>query len=133
MYHMYLGDSENRSYLDQAIQARAEAQGRVAYLAIVGIEAAAVFIGRAAMAGLRGATRRYRQWNDRRVTIRELSKLDDRMLRDVGVDPYSLELLATELTQASRQPSSVGSLVEPGPTVPLLSLDLDCPGLKHAA
>ena len=75
----------NQSYLDRAIQERAEAQARVAYLLIVGIEAVAKLAVRALRAGAGRLARGYRQWQRRRLTIRELSRLDERMLRDIGI------------------------------------------------
>jgi uncharacterized protein YjiS (DUF1127 family) len=107
---------------------------RAAYLVVVGVEAAAVFIGRNLWRGLRAVARAYAGWRSRRLTIQALSRLDDRMLRDVGIDPGSIEAVATELTQRRRRPQPARTswpvLVPP---VPLLRLDLDCPDLKHAA
>ena len=135
MNSLYQGNPETRSYLDRAIQERAEVQARAAYLAIVGLESAATFIGRAAVTALRRLVRGYRRGRSRRLTIQALSKLDDRMLRDVGIDPGSIEHVAAALAESPSRPRSgqVAIRPYPAPALPLLRLDLDCPELKHAA
>jgi uncharacterized protein YjiS (DUF1127 family) len=40
--------------------------------------------------GLTGLARRLRHWRDRNAALRELSHLDDRTLRDIGIEPYEL-------------------------------------------
>jgi hypothetical protein len=56
------------------------------------------------------------------------------MLRDIGIDPGSIDAVAAELIERPRrlQPARTSWPVL-GPPVPLLRLDLDCPDLKHAA
>lgn len=134
MLHGYLIHPEYAAYVGRAHQDRAEAMSRAAYFAVVGVEAAAAFLGHGLWRGLRAAARAYATWRSRRLTIRALAKLDDRMLRDIGVDPGSIEALATELSERPRrpQPARVAWPVLV-PPVPLLRLDLDCPDLKHAA
>ena len=135
MVHWYLINPDYVAYADRAHQDRADAMSRAAYLAVVGFEAAAVFLGRGLWRGLRAAARTYTDWRSRRLTIQALSKLDDRMLRDIGVDPGSIEAIATELVELPRQRPLPVAALRPilAPAAPLLRLDLDCPDFKHAA
>lgn len=122
-------------YLERSLQERVEAQSRAAYLAVVGIESAASFIGHAVTAGLRRAARNYRRARSRRLTIQALSRLDDRLLRDVGIQPGSIELLAAEMAElpSRRRSETAAARNDLAPALPLLRLDLGCPELKHAA
>lgn len=135
MFDLSPSHPEDRLALDRALPGRAEAQARAAYLAIVGLESAATFIGRAAITALHRLVRGYRRARSRRLTIQALSKLDDRMLRDVGIDPGSLEHVAAALAESPSRPQSGQVAIRPylTPALPLLRLDLDCPDLKHAA
>lgn len=134
MLHGYLIDPDYSAHAERAHQDRAEAMSRAAYLVVVGFEAAAVFIGRSLWRRLRAVADTYTGWRSRRLTIQALSRLDDRMLRDVGIDPGSIHAVAAELTERPRRPQPAWTswpvLVPP---VPLLRLDLDCPDFKHAA
>ena len=134
MLHGHLIHPEYSAYVGRAHQDRTEAMSRAAYHVVVGVEAAATFLGRNLWRGLRAAARAYAGWRSRRLTIQALSRLDDRMLRDVGIDPGSIEAVAAELAERPRrlQPARTSWPVLV-PPVPLLRLDLDCPDLKHAA
>jgi len=72
---------EFQPYIEQAQAARAEAVERVGYLAIAGagrLVGTAIGATRAALGAL-GA------WRDRRAAVREILRLDDRMLQDIGL------------------------------------------------
>lgn len=133
MHQMSLSHPAYQPYLERSLQDRAEAQGRAAYLAIVGIESAAAFIGRAAMAGLRRVAGGYRRARLRRRTIQALSKLDDRSLRDIGIYPGDIERIATEMTEPPARPDVHKAETLPDPAPPRLRLDHGCPELMHAA
>lgn len=122
-------------YLERSLQDRIEAQSRAAYLAVVGIESVATYVARAVTAGLRRATRGYRRARSRRRTIQALSRLDDRLLRDVGILPGNIEMLAAEMAELPSRRRSEAAAIRSGlaPALPLLRLDLGCPELKHAA
>jgi len=122
-------------YVDRAQRERAEAMSRVGYLTVVGIEHAARPLGRLIRAGLRSAREHYARWNERRHTIRALSRLDERLLRDIGVDPNSLELVVDELVAKPRtgEPLPPSGSPARAPAAPVLRLDSDCPDLRHAA
>ena len=122
-------------YITRAQDERAVALSRAGYQAVIAVEGAAGLLWRATRAGLRRAVDGYTRWNSRRLTVQALSRLDDRMLRDIGVDPGSLEALAGELAERPRRhepPKSV-SRAHLTPALPVLRLSLDCPDLKHAA
>lgn len=131
-YLIHPGDA---GHLGGANRYGGEAMSRVGYLVIAGIDTAAALLWRRMLSSLRAAARRYARWNDRRLTVRALSQLDERMLRDVGVDPRSLHLVAAELTALPSRRPSPKAVIQPElvPAPPLLRLDLDCPELKHAA
>lgn len=139
MHHWYLVHPEYRSYLDQALRGRVEAQGRAVYLAILGVEAVAGFLARGLRRGARAIARGLRravcalaQWQRRRQTVRALSRLDARMLRDVGIYPGDIEWVAAELAH-DRTPGSADRPPTRPPLVPRLRLDLECPEMRFAA
>lgn len=68
-----------------AHQARSEAMGRFAYLAVDAIGRAGSAAVRAVAAGLRAATAGTVRWRERRAAVRILGRLDDRLLRDIGL------------------------------------------------
>jgi uncharacterized protein YjiS (DUF1127 family) len=133
MYHLPLSHPAYQPYLERSLQDRTEAQSRAAYLAIVGVESVAAFIGRTAVAGLRRAAGGYRRARSRRRTIQALSKLDDRLLRDIGIYPGDIEQLATEMTESPSRPYVQKAETFPDLAPPRLRLDLGCPEMKHAA
>lgn len=135
MVHWYLINPDYAAHADRAHRDRADAMSRAAYFVVVGFEAAVVSLGRGLWRGLRAVVGAYAGWRSRRLTIQALSRLDDRMLRDVGIDPGSIEAVAAELVNQPRRWSLPVSQLRPtlAPVVPLLRLDLDCPDLKHAA
>ena len=50
--------------------------------------------------------RRLRHWRARRVAIRQLSKLDDRLLRDIGIDRSQLPIVVGGLLRESERPAA---------------------------
>lgn len=135
MYQFHSESPEDRAYFDRAVQDRVEAQARVAYLLLVGVDAVAAFIGRAVVSGPRRIVRGYGAWRRRRRTAQELSRLDDRMLRDIGILPGSIDEIAAELAYdtGAVPASQVADRLAAAATPPRLQLDVDCPNLKHAA
>lgn len=78
------------SYIDQAHQQRAETMARAGYLAVTGLGAAVQCIINAGARTLRGVLRAAAEWHARRVALRALQRLDDRLLRDVGLTRFGL-------------------------------------------
>ena len=70
-----------QSYVDQAHEARGQAMARVGYLTV----AAAGRLGGAAIGATRAALGALAAWRDRRAAVREILRLDDRMLQDIGL------------------------------------------------
>lgn len=136
MYEWYPSHPEFQPYLARAHQERAEAMSRVAYLVVVGVDRLVGQAARAPVAGLRRIARGYDLWQRRRHTVQALSRLDARMLRDIGIDsPGAIDAIAAELgrdAEPAAEPAAVPRPV-PATALPRLQLDLDCPDLKHAA
>jgi uncharacterized protein YjiS (DUF1127 family) len=131
MYEWYPSHPVYQAYLTRAHLERSEALSRAAYLTVVGADWLTSRTARALAAGLRRVARAYGAWSRRRLTIRALSRLDERMLRDIGIDaPGTIEAIATELVQGkpAAEPRPAPRLVPVQPR-----LVLDCPDLKHAA
>lgn len=123
-----MNEHAHPSYLDRAIQDRAEAQARVAELLIVGGSAAANLAGRALVSAGGRVARAYRLWRRRRKTRLELSRLDDHLLRDIGIAPDEIDAIAWRLTEEEEAPTRA-----PKATTREPRLVLDCPNLRHAA
>lgn len=131
MYHWYLVNPEYQGALDRAHQERTQAMSRAAYLAVVGAEWAVRRIARAATAAARTLAAGYGRWQSRRRTIKALSRLDARMLRDIGIDPADINSVADALIGRT---APIERPVAPDrPATPALRLDLDCPGIRLAA
>jgi len=68
-------------YVEQAHAARAEAMARVGHLAVAAVGRAVGAVALPAQAALAGLA----AWRNRRAALREILRLDDRMLRDIGL------------------------------------------------
>jgi uncharacterized protein YjiS (DUF1127 family) len=66
-----------------------------------------------------GALRRLRTWRKRHLTIRELERLDDHLLADIGLDRGRIRFVVDGLTEVSARPAR-----EPVPVA--LERCLDC-------
>lgn len=133
MFHSYLTHSEYRTVLDQTPQDRAELISRAGYVAVVGIEDAATSVYRHAASGLHRLGAALDRWQRRRQTIGALSRLDPRLLRDVGIDPHrfasdGIDAVAESLAATGGELSeATWPVARSHPDVPVLRLDLDCP------
>lgn len=58
-----------------------------------------------------------RRWRARRATIRQLSRLDDHLLKDIGIDRWQVECVARKLAE-SKPASGAWSRRGPGPARP---------------
>lgn len=134
MYDLRLGYPGSPSYLNSSLEARVEGQARTVYLLIVAADAAVSFIGRRAAAALRRLASGYTTWQRRRRTAQELSRLDPRMLRDIGVLPGEIEQIAAGLAAArDRESIAPADRRDSAFTPSLPAHEFDCPDLKHAA
>jgi uncharacterized protein YjiS (DUF1127 family) len=70
---------------------RAEALARAAYLAIAGADRAVRGAFAAVGAGLSSLAWHWQQYSERRATYLALSKLDDRLLKDIGLTRADVE------------------------------------------
>lgn len=135
MYDLRLGYPGSPSYLNSSLDARAEGQSRTVYLLVVAADAAVRVIGRAAAAALRRTVTSYVTWRRRRRTAQELSRLDPRMLRDIGVLPGEIDEIAASLT-ATRSPAAEAEPAARREDVLMPSLPahaFDCAHAKRAA
>lgn len=131
MYHWHLIHPEYQAALSRAHQQRTEAMSRAAYLSVVGVEWTVRWLARAAATATRRAVAAHARWQSRRRTVRALSRLDERMLRDVGIDPGGIESVAAELARRGAAPVYPAATLRP--VVTRLRLDLECPELRLAA
>jgi uncharacterized protein YjiS (DUF1127 family) len=102
--------NEFQHYVAQAHEARAEAMARSGYLAVAALGRAvqAVGVGTSALTG--GTLRALADWRRRQAAAHELSRLDDRMLRDIGITRADIWAVA-DGTLRSR--TEVPEIVEP--------------------
>ncbi len=133
MFHSYLTHPEYRTVLDNAAQDRAELISRAGYIAVVGVENAVASVYRQAAAGLHRLGAALDRWQRRRQTIGALSRLDPRLLRDVGIDPQlfaidGIDAVAESLVATGAELSeATWPVARSHPEMPVLRLDLDCP------
>jgi len=74
-----------RYYVEQAHEARAEAMTRTGYLAVTAVGRGARAVAAAATTIAGPALQSVAAWRQRRRAVHALSRLDDRMLRDIGI------------------------------------------------
>jgi|GEM_PF-4036354 len=51
---------------------------------------------------------RFKSWNDRRVTIKRLSALNDHILRDIGLERRDIYRVANELVESTDRQAGPG-------------------------
>ncbi|MGH6932318.1 MAG: DUF1127 domain-containing protein [Dongiaceae bacterium] len=85
MSAFFLIDPRFEPYRARAGQARAETLSRLAYLAVDRGDSATRALYRAVSSLARTIAARFDLWRERRVALQALSRLDDRMLRDIGL------------------------------------------------
>jgi len=73
--------TDYQHYIEQAQEARAEAMARVGYLAATAIGRVLGAAARAPQAAFEALA----AWRGRRTAIQEILRLDDRLLRDIGL------------------------------------------------
>jgi uncharacterized protein YjiS (DUF1127 family) len=117
MWPQYISNPEFVEYREHALRARNEAMARAGYLAIVGL--ARLQAGTARLVGrwLAQSAAGLRAWRERRVALRALQGLDDRMLRDIGLTRADL------LDFARRRPLPAGAGEAPRPAAVVVTLD----------
>jgi uncharacterized protein YjiS (DUF1127 family) len=91
---------------------RAEALSRFGYLAIAGADRAIRDTLSAVGTGISSLASRWNDFSDRRATYLALSKLDDRLLKDIGLtradvegDPADLRVRGPEAAEAAVAPA----------------------------
>jgi uncharacterized protein YjiS (DUF1127 family) len=85
MTYSNLTEPDFLAHYFQARQARSEALSRASYRAVVAIDGALRLASGAVRGGFAWAFARYRAWREVRRLQQALLKLDDRLLRDIGL------------------------------------------------
>ncbi|HEY7689520.1 MAG TPA: DUF1127 domain-containing protein [Dongiaceae bacterium] len=86
-----------RHHVETAQQDRAEALARFGFLVIAGADRAVRSAATAVTHGVGSLVGRWQQYQTRRATSRELAKLDDRLLRDIGLSRGDIDRLPDDL------------------------------------
>jgi len=101
LHILYLAGLDHVHRTDPPTIARYEARARVERAH--GVHDAFAALRSPIATALRAGLRRYRRWRLARATIGELERLDDRMLRDIGVSRSRIRGLAWSIAeQATR-------------------------------
>lgn len=125
MSYGFLSDTRiTNLWLGTAGPPRAEATSRVAYLLVEAVAAGAGWAARGVAAGLRALARRFNRRHVRVRTIRELQRLDDAVLRDIGIERAAIPevvdgILRPQAPEASRPLRSPRRAPRPRIAVPL--------------
>ena len=101
MYHWILSHPDLAPHLNQARDSRAEALSAGSYQAIKATGAALD----ALVAGVTRLAGGYRAWRSRQAAIASLRRLDNRLLRDIGIDRSEIVsvVLAVEAQQEAAE------------------------------
>ncbi len=100
-------------YVATAHNERAETLTRFGYLAIAGADRAVRRVLAPVGAALGSLVSRWHDFSERRATYLALSKLDDRMLKDIGLTRADIEGGAAELLV--RGPEAAEAAIAPAP------------------
>ena len=100
MYLWLLSNPEITHELVVGRGQRAEAMSRAAYGAITGIDDLVARAAGTALAGLRAVSAALGRRRRRRRAIAELGVLNDRMLKDIGIDRSEIASAVSESMQA---------------------------------
>src|SRR5215475_14478989 len=91
MWPHYISNPEFVAYRDRAVRDRDVAVVRAGYLTIVGFARLQAQAARLVLGRLEKAIDSYRAWRDRHAALRELRRLDDRLLQDIGLSRADLD------------------------------------------
>jgi uncharacterized protein YjiS (DUF1127 family) len=100
-------------YVAAAHNDRAEALTRFGYLAIAGADRAVRQVLTPVGAAVSSLVSRWNDFSERRATYLALSKLDDRMLKDIGLTRADIEVGSADLLV--RGPEAAEAVVAPAP------------------
>jgi len=89
----------HHDYAKAAQDARAEALTRAGFLVIASADSALRRTADALSRGAAGLIKGWQQYQERRATYQALSKLDDRLLRDIGLTRADIEGSAGDLSE----------------------------------
>lgn len=106
-------------YVATAHNDRAEALSRFGYLAIAGADRAIRNALSAVGSGVSSLISRWNDFSERRATYLALSKLDDRMLKDIGLTRADVEIAPAKLVVSEPELEAAGLAPSPRPTATL--------------
>ena len=106
MYLWFMSNPDLTYRLIAGREAHADALVRASYRIFGGVEAVLTWLGRLAEASVRA----YGRWRRRRLAIRTLQGLDDRLLGDIGVARSDIRRIAEET--AEHGPMTVPELAQ---------------------
>jgi uncharacterized protein YjiS (DUF1127 family) len=98
---------------------RAEALTRFGFLAIAGADRAVRGTLSAVVSGVNSLVSRWNDFSERRATYLALSKLDDRMLRDIGLSRADVEGSPAQLAVRAQEIAEAAPVPAPRPTATL--------------
>jgi uncharacterized protein YjiS (DUF1127 family) len=110
-----------RSYVATAHDERAQALTRAGFVVISGADRALRRTVQLLTAGAASLARGWQRYGERRTTYRELAKLDDRLLRDIGLTRADIDGSAGDLSQLE---AAVGAAVQQPAVKPVALHDL---------
>ena len=107
MYHWILSHPDLAPHLNQARDSRAEALSAGSYQAIKAVGSALDGL----IAGATRLAKGYRAWRNRRAAITGLRRLDNRLLRDIGIDRSEIVsvVLAVEAQEKAAESKATGA------------------------
>jgi len=104
-----INGSSPASHLQRAHEERALAMARTGYLVVAGLQNA----GQAVTALVTRAIVGVRAWRERRAVVRALQALDDRMLRDIGLERADIIALRRHQPQTPAPTTFVLAVAQP--------------------
>ena len=93
MYQSFSNHTALAPYLQRSSKLRAEALSRAAYKLVVGIEHLALAATGGIARPVRGAVNAFLAARRRRLAVRNLNRLGDHLLRDIGIHRGEIRLL----------------------------------------
>jgi uncharacterized protein YjiS (DUF1127 family) len=121
MTRQFSHEFAQHDYVKAAHNERAEALARAGFLVIAAADRAVRRTAELLATGAASLVNGWQQYQDRHATYREQSKLDDRLLRDIGLSRADIEGSAGDLSQLE---AAIEDVVPPRSARPVLVHDL---------
>lgn len=103
-----------RQVVGRAAEAPAEVLPRLAYLVIDRVDQTVRGLNGFVASAARSAVEWFARWREQQVALRELSRLNDRMLKDIGISRGEIRAVVYGWARTTEPESAATAIANPG-------------------